>query len=502
MRSLIGIGLVAAAALAAPMASAQSVQLQHYSTSDTSIGALLDDPAARAILDRRLPGFSDSPQLRLVRGATLRSIQGYALKVLTDQVLAGIDADLATLPPRLVTQLSRATTDESKVRPYVLPDPLVLANGRPVRDAATWREKRRPEILRMFEELEYGKSPGRPPGERFEVFDRGSPALGGLAIRRQVLVHLFDNPAAPAIQVVEYLPAKARKPSPMLLMIGFTAPSAMFADAGIKPSLVWDAETKRKVAPSGSPIGTVDVRPFLEAGIGVAGFYYGDVDPDFTGGYPYGVRSRLDGVPEDRRASDAWGSIGAWAWGLSRVQDYLETDPAVDARRVAITGASRLGKTVLWAAAQDQRFAAVIACCSGKLGASLLRRNFGATVGEDSGTSDFWMAPAFQRFHQHEDELPVDSHMLLALIAPRPVLLQTGAHDYASDPKGEFLAEVAAGPVYRLLGAQDLGPAQWPPKGPILKDLGYTMHPGGHGVDPGDWDIYRQFLEIHFGTKP
>lgn len=500
MRRLISAGLVAAAGLVSSSASAQQPALQHYSTADTDIATLLADPAARAILDKYLPTFADSPQTGMIRNATLRSIQGYALSVLTDEVLARIDADLAKLPPKPVLRVRRLTTDEAKVRPYVLPDPLVLANGRRIRDAAGWWGSRRPEILKMFETLEYGKAPGRPADEHFEVFERGAPAFNGLAIRKQALIHLSNDPSVPTIQLVEYLPAAAREPSPMLLMIGFTAPSAMFDDPGVRPGLVWDPAKKQKVPPSGSPMGPVDVRKFLEAGIGVAAFYYGDVDPDFPGGYPFGIRASLDRAPESQRAPDAWGSISAWAWGLSRVQDYLETDPAVDAKRVAITGASRLGKTVLWAAARDQRFAAVIACCSGKIGAGLMRRNFGASIGgDDGGGSEYWMAPAFRQFYEHEDALPMDGHMLLALIAPRPILLQTGAHDNAADPKGEFLAEVAAGPVYRLLGKQDLGTTAWPPSGPILNDLGYTMNPGGHGMGPGDWDIYLEFLKRHLG---
>jgi hypothetical protein len=282
----------------------------------------------------------------------------------------------------------------------------------------------------------------------------------------------------------------------MALLIGFSAPSAMIDDPGIRPSLVWDPVTKKKIATTSSPTGRFDPRPFLDAGFGVTTYNYTDIDPDFAEGYPLGIRGYLaKGQP---RAADAWGSIAAWAWSLSRVQDYLETDRSVDAKRVAIIGASRLGKTVLWAGARDQRFAAVISCCSGKIGGALMRRNFGSPIaGGVPGETNAWMAEAFQQFHGHEDQLPMDSHMLLALIAPRPVLLQTGKYDHAADPKGEFLAGVAATPVYRLLGKQGLDAATWPPQGPILNDIGYTMNAGGHGMQPGDWDIYLQFLKKH-----
>lgn len=484
-------------AAAQPAPAADAPVMEHYSAGDTPIGTLLDDPAARAILDKYVPMIARSPRPEMVRPMTLRSIQGYALSVLSDGTLDKIDAELASLPAHArMGPPPRLTTDEARVRPYVLPDPLKLANGLPVRDADTWRRRRRPEILAMFQTLEYGRSPGRPADERFVVFDPGTPALGGRALRKQVEIHFSKDPEWPSIQLVEYLPAHAPGPVPVLLMIGFTAPSAMFDDPGIRPSQVWDPQTRKKIAARPAPGMKLDPAKFLDAGFGVAAFYYGDVDPDFADGYPLGVRARYDRAPEGVRAPDAWGAISAWAWSLSRVQDYLETDPAVDARRVAITGASRLGKTVLWAAAEDQRFAAVIACCSGKMGAGLMRRNFGHSIsGADGGGADHWVAPNFKQFYDNEDALPMDGHMLLALIAPRPVLLQTGRHDYAGDPKGEFLAEVAAGPVYRLLGKQDLGTTAWPPSGPILNDLGYTMNTGGHGVAPEDWDVYLEFLK-------
>lgn len=477
-----------------PPAQSAPMELQTYTTADTPIATLIADPAAREILRRHIPSFADSRTTAMLGQASIKEIQGYGLQVLTDPVLAKIDADLAKLPP--VRLPRRATTvDEAKVRPYTLPDPLVLANGRRITRASEWWRTRRPEILTMFETLEFGRAPGRPAEQRFEVFERGAPALDGKAIRRQVLIHLVKDPAAPKIQLVEYLPAAARAPVPMVLMIGFTAPSAMIDDPGIRPSQVWDAATKRKVPATPSPLGKFDPKPFLNAGFGVTTYYYGDTDPDFIDGYSLGIRGYLaKGQP---RRPDGWGAIGAWAWSLSRVQDYLETDRAVDAKRVALIGASRLGKTVLWAAARDQRFAAVISCCSGKIGGALMRRNFGSPISGASPSENIWMADNFRQFYGREDSLPMDSHMLLGLIAPRAVLLQTGKYDHAADPKGEFLAAQAATPVYRLLGKQGLEAATWPPTAATFGDIGYTMNSGGHGVAPGDWAIYLQFLQKH-----
>lgn len=204
---------------------------------------------------------------------------------------------------------------------------------------------------------------------------------------------------------------------------------------------------------------------------------------------------------QTKPAPDEWGSISAWAWGLSRALDYLETDKGVDANRVAITGVSRLGKTVLWAGAHDSRFAMVIASCGGEGGAALGRRNYGETIAHlvEPTRYPYQFAANYAKYANHVDQLPVDAHMLVALMAPRPILLQTGNTDKWSDPKGEFLAAVAAEPVYQLFGKQGLGTNQLPPAGePILHTIGYLMHEGGHGMVPSDWDVYLEFMKMHF----
>ena len=238
----------------------------------------------------------------------------------------------------------------------------------------------------------------------------------------------------------------------------------------------------------------------LAQGIGVATVYYGDIDPDFEGGIPYGVRSLYLKPGQKEPAPNEWGAISAWAWGLSRALDYLETDKGVDAKRVGIFGISRLGKTVLWAGAHDPRFALVIASCSGEGGAALSRRNYGETVKHLVAPTryPYQFAANYQKYADHLDQLPFDAHMLISLIAPRPVLLQTGDTDFWSDPKGEFLSAVAAGSVYRLLGSQGLETDQMPVAGqPIMNTLGYYMHAGGHGTIPSDWDQFIKFLQVH-----
>ena len=486
--------------------SSEPVSTENYSTAATPIGVLLDDPEAKAVLEKYAPEIVNSSRIEMMRGTTLKGIQGYSSGLLTDEKLAQIDAELEDIQPvggSDRVQVATANYDESKVEPYSLPAPLVMDNGQAVEDADTWWHKRRPEILDHYRTLVYGKVPPEAKGGPVEILDSGTPAFDGAAIRKQVKIHLGDDPLAPGFNLVEYVPASSSGPSPMFLMIGFTAPSAVFDDPGVIETLVWDPVSKERVKPSSA--GTAadfPVEKFLEAGIGVATYYYGDVEPDFPEGYPLGVRGYYENSENGKPAPDAWGAMAAWAWSLRLVEDYFEQDPLVDQDSVAIFGASRLSASALWAAAQDQRFAAVIICCSGKTGAGLMRRNFGeSNEGANASSSHHWVAENMIGFYGREEDLPVDGHMLLSLIAPRPLLVQAGKMDHAADPKGNFLSAVAATPVYKLLGGTGLGADTWPPEQPVLTDLGYSMHEGGHGLVPESWDVFLEFLRIHLMRK-
>jgi hypothetical protein len=390
---------------------------------------------------------------------------------------------------------------EAKVGTYTLPDLLVLADGQPVRDAATWMEKRRPEIAKLFEENQFGRSPGRPADMTFDVFDRATPAFDGKAVRRQVTIYFSKDKAGPKMDLLIYLPAGAGKPVPLLLNLGFAANNTMVSDPNVKVGETWDRQQKKRVpATRGFGFGGLNVVPVLEKGFGVATVNYGDIDPDALGAVAFGVRSLYLKSGQAEPAPDEWGAIAAWAWGLSRALDYLETDKDVDAKRVAIMGVSRLGKTVLWAAARDARFALVIASCSGEGGAALSRRNYGETIAHLTAPTryPYQFCANYQKWGSQVDKFPVDAHMLIALIAPRPVLLQTGSTDKWSDPYGEFLAAVAAEPVYKLLGKQGLGTDKMPAAGePILHTIGFYMHAGGHGSLPADWDVFFKFMQMH-----
>lgn len=409
-------------------------------------------------------------------------------------------ASPAERPPAAEVAGIHVNYDEALVGNYKLPDPLILASGKPVKDAKTWTEKRRPEIVRLFEENEYGRSPGRPAAMTFDVFDKGTPAFDGKATRRQVTICFSADKNGPRMDLLLYVPAAATGPVPLLLNLSFSANSSTVSDPGVKVGEVWGRDKKKVPAPAGGGFGRIDVPRLMDAGFGFATIYYGDIDPDFLGGVPLGVRALYLKPGQTEPAPDEWGSIAAWAWGLSRAVDYLETDRAVDARRVAILGVSRLGKTVMWAGAHDPRIALVIASCSGEGGAALSRRHYGETIAHLTAPTryPYQFCANYAKYAEHVDQLPVDANMLVALMAPRPVLLQTGDKDYWSDPKGEFLAAVAAGPVYRLFGKQGLGTDQWPAAGtPILHTIGYYMHAGGHGTIPSDWDQYVAFLKQH-----
>jgi hypothetical protein len=410
-------------------------------------------------------------------------------------------AQTAAAPPSVVAGIP-VNYEESLVGTYNLPDPLTLSNGKPVRDAKTWREKRRPEIVKLFEENQYGRDPGRPAGMSFEVFDKGTPAFDGRAIRKQVTVYFSPDKNGPKMDLALYLPAGATRPAPLLLNLSFSANSSTVDDPGVKQGEVWGPDHKKIPARSGRNFVRLNLAPFLERGIGVATIYYGDIDPDFAGGVPFGVRALYLKPGQTEPAADEWGAIAAWAWGLSRAMDYLETDKGVDAKRVAIVGVSRLGKTVLWAGAHDPRFAMVIASCSGEGGAALSRRNYGETVKHMGARFGYQFAANYQKWGDRVGEMPVDANLLVALIAPRPLFLQTGDKDFWSDPKGEFLAAVAAGPVYKLLGKQGLEINKMPaPDESIMRTIGYREHAGGHGTVASDWPEFLRFMEMHFLTK-
>ncbi|HEU5118941.1 MAG TPA: hypothetical protein VFT74_20285, partial [Isosphaeraceae bacterium] len=374
-------------------------------------------------------------------------------------------------------RLARATGhvsnySEEKVRPYTLPDPLVEAGGERVTSAEQWFRVRRPEILNFYREEIYGRVPDTAPNVIWEVAETDASARDSTAILKRVVGRMSVRPNAPRMSLTLYLPAKATDRVPVLLDLTFG------------------------FGPRGSA-GFDPVAELLQRGWGYASLKYGEIQPDRPDRWTEGVIGLSLRSGQSRPDPDEWGTISAWAWGVSRAIDFLESDPAINPRRIAITGASRLGKTVLWAAAQDERVAAVFAVVPGEMGASLIRRDWGETLDDMAQNFAYQFAGNLQKWVGRWDALPIDQHLLIALIAPRPVYFNGGMSDQWSDPKGEFLALVAAGPVYRLLGAKDLGITEVPPLDrPVTEgDLAFHYHSRGHTAVPTDWKAFLDFAE-------
>ena len=396
--------------------------------------------------------------------------------------------------------------DESKTGDWqaTLPDLLTLQNGKPVTTAKQWYRQRRPEVLRIVEENQYGRWPARKPKVSYEIDE--DLGFGGTAVRKQVTLRFGNDADSPRADVLIYLPKDANAPVPLLLNLSFSPNNLTVADTGVKPGRRWDAKdgsyVEAKAAPGRMRFGLDEtIRKYLKEGYGFATVCYTDFEPDINHAAKYGVRSLWFNDGQDEPAGDdEWGAISAWAWGVSNIIDYFEKDPDIDASRIALTGCSRLGKTTIWAGARDQRIAVVIPSCSGEGGAALSRRNYGETVAHlTEGTRfPYQFSRNYAGWADKVEQMPMDAHFVIALIAPRPLLLSTGNTDNWSDPKGEFLAAVQAGKVYELLGEDDLDTDVMPPaETPIFNTLGYVMHEGGHGVLPQDWDYYLEFLKLY-----
>jgi hypothetical protein len=402
-----------------------------------------------------------------------------------------------------------ANYDESKVGSYTLPDPLTLRNGRPVKDARTWNRERRPELVRIYEDQVFGKTVATKTRPLVEVTEAGAKAIGGKAIRKQVTLWFAGRKEGSKVDVLIYLPAAATKPVPIFTGLSFGPNAAIHSDPGIRLGESWTRDpqdkTKYRRQPTpekarGAGAGQWQLEKILDHGFGLATACYYDIEPDFVGGMQYGVRPLGFRPGQTEPAADEWGAIGAWSWGLSRIVDYLVTDKAIDAKKIAVIGHSRLGKTALWAGAQETRFALVVSNDSGEGGAALARRNYGETLLRITTAFPHWFCANYKAYGSDPNRLPVDAHELLALVAPRPVYVASAEEDRWADPRGEFLAAVASGRVYELLGKKGLGTDQMPGiHQPIMKDVGYHIRAGKHDVTAYDWDQYLKFAEMHFG---
>lgn len=397
--------------------------------------------------------------------------------------------------------------DESKVPAYRLPDPLLTSSGARVTSAKQWEAVRRPEILKMFTEQMYGRAPVPPRPISFSerVVDRA--ALSGKATFKEVTIQLLGQADGPALVALVVLPNDAPRPVPAFVGLNFNGNASTHPHPGISLTKSWMRKNPAKGVPDhqmtektrGTAASRWPYEQIVDRGYAVVTAYYGDIDPDYDDGFQNGIHPFFYREGQTKPDSDEWGSIAAWAWGLSRIMDYVERDDAIDERHVAVMGHSRLGKTALWAGAVDQRFGIVISNDSGCGGAALSRRRFGETVKRINTVFPHWFCGNFKAYNDREDEMPFDQHMLIALMAPRPVLVCSAEEDRWADPRGEFLSCLHADPVFRLLGTDGLGVRRMPGiHQPVLTTVGYHIRAGKHDVTSLDWKTYCDFADHHW----
>jgi len=341
------------------------------------------------------------------------------------------------------------------------------------------------EILSTLEREMYGKSPGKPAKQGFELRERSNDALGGKAIRKQVTIwYEAPNGKRDSMELLLYLPKTTSK-VPVFLGLSFGGNQCANADPAIFESTRWQRTPQTR----GGCASRFEVEYVISRGYGTAIAYYGDLDPDFDDGFADGVHA-LYGKPKP----DEWGSIAAWAWGMSRAMDYLEQDPQVDAKHVAVHGHSRIGKAALWAGATDERFAMVISNNSGEGGASLARRKSGERTEDLNKNFPHWFAGNFKQYSGSEQSPPFDSHWVLAATAPRLLYVTSASEDLWADPEGEFAATVAAGMKSRDM----LRPDERYYNGRFA----YHLRDGKHDINKWDWEGFINFANLHgWGAK-
>ncbi len=383
--------------------------------------------------------------------------------------------------PEVVAKTSKGRPqfnyDEANVRPFELPDPLARGGGGRIRTPAEWTA-RRAGILEQFRANMYGRRPGKPQQLRFEVVEENGAAMGGKATLKRIAVLSRQQEREHRFELTIFLPNGAPGRVPVFLLINNRGAS-LTSPTRMEPSPFWPAEA------------------VVARGYGIAALQNGDLAPDDTDRFREGVIRLFEGTTTGERPPDGWAALAAWGWGASRAMDYFETDPRVDASRVAVLGHSRGGKASLWAGAEDERFALVISNESGEGGAALTRRNFGETLARITEAFPHWFAPKYRTFAGHEDTLPFDQHMLIALMAPRAVYVASADEDLWADPRGEFLSLVHSSPVFALWNELPIRPEDMPPLDrPLVSGRrGYHVRTGGHNLTAFDWERYMDFAD-------
>lgn len=373
---------------------------------------------------------------------------------------------------------NKTNYDESKVPGYTLPDVLRTSANKDVKNKATWEKVRRPEILRLFEDNIYGQMPQKYSGIKYSVINENTNTMSGKATLKEVLIEVVNNNKSLKINLVLFVPNNVKKPVPAFLLINSRGKENTDVTRNTK-SEFWPAEM------------------LIDSGYAIAAFHVSDLAPDDTIQYVKGV---LELYPEQLAADNGMKAIGAWAWGASRVMDYFEKDKDIDAKKIAIVGHSRGGKASLWAAAEDQRFAICVSSCSGNTGVKLARRLFGETIERINVLFPHWFNKNYKKYNNNENALPVDQHMLVAMIAPRPFYATNASEDLWIDPIGTFLSCKNAEKVYQLYGSKSNLPASPPEVNqPIIQSaIGYHNRKGEHNMTAYDWNNFIKFANYHY----
>jgi hypothetical protein len=403
-----------------------------------------------------------------------------------------------------VISYAQDTTGTAKIL-RTIRNPLLLNNGKIIKTKKDWFKKRRPELLSFFTAEVYGQAPGIPKKMTFKVTDKDTLALNGIATRKQISVLFEGTEDGQKMSILMYTPNKIKNKVPVFLGLNFHGNQAINADKNIEITTDWVKnktegviDNKATDATRGIASKQWPLEMILKEGYGIATIYAGDIAPDFKEGYKTGVQTMF---PELLNRPDNLSTMGAWAWGLSRAMDYLETDTAVNSDKVIVFGTSRLGKGALWAGATDDRFAMVISNESGAGGAKLYHHVYKEDIAQICRVFPHWFSNNFQKFNKKDTVLPFDQHLMMALIAPRPLLIASAKEAYVCDPYGEFLGALAVSPVYDFLGKDPL-PIQSLPKEnkPAFGIVGYYMRSGKHDIVLYDWEQFINFANLHFGT--
>lgn len=394
--------------------------------------------------------------------------------------------------------------DESKIKPYNLPSILELQGGVIVNDIYDWETFKKPEILNSFTHFIYGRVPDELDSMKVVTRENNNNVLNGIAIRKQVTLILMKNNNSIHVDLLIYLP-KSKEKTPVFLGYNFYGNQSIADDPDILVTNAWipirsklniDSNTAdektRGLMKSRWPIEKI-----IRAGYGLVTLCYGDIDPDKNENND-GVQKMFYKNNQSKPNDDEWASIAAWSWGLSRVMDYLETEAEINSEKVLVFGHSRLGKVALWTVASDSRFAASISNNSGCMGAALSRRIFGETVEVINQTFPHWFCGNLKKYSGKEFMLPVDQHMLISLIAPRPVYVASATQDLWSDPTGEFLSAKEASVVYNLYGIKGFRDKSMPAAdSPVIDVVSYHLRTGKHDLTEYDWNQYIEFAKFN-----